>query len=887
MNSVPSPPRWILDLLRRCCPPRLLEGIEGDLYEQFEADVEEAGLRTARRRFLWHGLTFLRPGILLRNSFTFKIINSMMWSNYFKIAVRNLYKRKVYSLINAVGLSIGIAFCVLIILYVRYERSFDNFQVHKDDIYRIEEHSYNTWRADQDDPYYRSAYLQLGLRDVMKTEVPQVRYATRLSEAEPTVILGDKHFTEKIKMVDRDFFHMFSFPVVEGDTSGFLTDRYHIVLSRTMATKYFPESSPQGKTLLLDYFGSQHEFIVDGVVEDPPTNSSIDFAALIPITNKPYYEQNIDQWSNFNTPLFVQLNSSASLEEFSAGLSRLVDKYMKESLERQRAEAGLAEEVNMFNYTFTPFSAIHLDPDISWYRSSKPEYAYILSGIALLILLIACINYISLSLTTSAGRRMEVGIRKAIGAARNQLLSQFTFESVALAMVSFVISIFLILLFLPKFNEFTNKEIEISGINYFYILLFGFVVALMVGILSGSYPSLFLSGVRPTQVLKGGNSSRIKAGFTKPLVVMQFALSAFLIISSIIMYRQMEFLTTKDLGYNQHQLLTISTMTRDSKADRLVERFRHMTAGISGVESVSGVSTAFTKGWSQNGYRIDGEEKQAYVYAVDPFFLETMEMHLDKGRNFRENYPADTNSLIVNQALVEDMGWEDPLEEHLNWLEDSTGLGYRIIGVVKDFHNLSLESKVEPMFMTLSQRVTGHLNYIMVRMKPNAIPETVASLEDIWKELEPDKPFDYSFLDQDVEAQYASFERWMNIMRLSTFFAILISCLGLFGLAGVNAVNRTREIGIRKVMGAELMNILVLLNRPFLYLSAMAFLIASPVAWYVMNRWWFDDYAYTVPISWEIFAISLGAGTLLALLTVSYHALRAAMVNPADTLKYE
>lgn len=411
----------------------------------------------------------------------------------------------------------------------------------------------------------------------------------------------------------------------------------------------------------------------------------------------------------------------------------------------------------------------------------------------------------------------------------------------------------------------------------------GLGITLLIGLLSGSYPSLFLSGLNPIKVLKR-LGTRVNARFTKPLVVIQYALSGILIISSIIMLKQMNFITTRDLGYNQDQVVVIQTNQKfDESANRFIEQFRQKVIPYAEIESVTGTTSSFNQGYSLNGYMIDGEQKSAYVYAVDPSYIPSLNIELLQGKNFTE---SDSNALIVNESLVKDMGWENPLEEFLNWREDSLSAGASIIGVAKDYHFLSLEQKIEPMFLTLSSEDTGYLTTMLVRIASDNVPEAMEILRNSWVEMAPDKPFDYSFLDEDVARQYDQYNRWTSIMTLSTFFAILISCLGLFGLAGINAVNRTKEIGIRKVMGAEIWNIFMLMNKEFILLVVISFILAAPLSWWLMTQW-LDDFTYSVTIGWDVYVLSSVIGLLIALLTVSYHSIKATSINPAETLKCE
>ncbi|MTI39293.1 ABC transporter permease [Fulvivirga lutimaris] len=881
------PPQRITRLLESVCPEYLFEGIIGDLEEQFYDDLETFGEKRAKRRYWWNTVRFVRPEILLRNNSKFSIINTIMISNYIKTAGRNMAKRKMFSFINAFGLSIGIAFCILIFLYIKDEKSFDKFHSNSHKIYRVEEKAYDTWDPNPEEPYNYSAYLQTGLGPVLKEEVPQVQYASRFSGGGSAIVAnGDKVFTEDIDYVDPDFFKMFSFKVLAGNSDEFLTDKYHAILTPDMAEKYFESQDVLGKTLSIDIMGEQ-EFTVVGLIEEAPANSSLNYNIIVSQTTRPYYDRNIDSWGNFNTPTFIQLVDNADMTAVNESLGKIVDKYMAESLERRQERTEIPEGFTVFEYQLTALEDMHLNTQVTWSRSSDPKYSMILGGIALLILLIACINYISLSLTASAARQTEVGVRKSVGAQRGQLINQFAFESVILAFLSMVIGIALMFTFLPAFNEFTNKDLSFDAITILQVTGIGVGLAVLVGLISGFYPAFYLSAAKPTQVLKGGFTTKMKAGFTKPLVVLQFALSAFLIISSVIMYQQMEYITTKDLGYDQEQVIVVPTqMGWNEESNKAVERMRTRLSQESFVTGVAGTSLSFNQGYSRYGYEIDDENKSAYVFAVDAQYIEVLGIEMAEGRNFLIEGVNDSTDIVVNEALVADMGWENPLEEHLNWRQDSTSLGSKVVGVVKDYHFLSLERTIEPMFLSMDKKEVGYLQQMLIKIKPGELNNAVDKLQGIWNELSPDKPFDYTFMDEDIARQYASYERWMSIMGLATLFAILISCLGLFGLAGINAINRTKEMGIRKVFGAEVMNIFVLLNRQYIWLALIAFVIASPLSWYAMNIW-LEDFEYGIEISWPIFAISMGLGLLIALVTVSYHAVKSAYLSPAETLKYE
>jgi len=878
-----------LRFLEWFCPPELFEGIEGDLLERYEIECKMLGEKRARRLLAWNVLKFFRPSILLRNKFSTRLNQTIMIRNYVKVASRNILKRKTYSFINAFGLSIGIAFCILIYLFIEDERSFDQFHVNKENLFRIEARTFDRWNENPEKPFQTEAWLQSGLKQVLKDELPEIELATRFNTIDEAIFhYGNLVFTEQVTFVDKDFFEMFSFPLLAGNKEKLFSNKSEVVITPAIAKKYFGTEDPLGKTIILDVQGEK-SFTVSGIIEAPPANSSLDFRILISQEHRFGYERNLTQWGSYNTPTFVQLHPNTDLKRLSSNLDALVQKYLGDRLERWRRESvrPVPPDVKMAEYTYTNLADIHLRTEVGWDKVSDPQYSWILGGIALLILLIACINYISLALTTSASRRTEVGIRKVVGAQKRQLVYQFGFESILLAFISMILGIGLVFLFLPSFNEFTSKAIKLTGSDFVSMLTFSAGITIIVGVVAGSYPAFFLSGFRPALVLKGRFTSKLHAGFTKPLVVIQFTLSSFLIISSVIMYRQMSYVTTKDLGYNKEQILVIPTQTGwNSGADKMVVRYRTALQREHSVISVSGITTSFNRGLNRYGYKIEGEPRSAYVYGIDPFYLSTLGIDLVIGRNFDDRIPADSNAVIVNEALVRDMNWEDPLNEYLNWKEDSTTLGAKVIGVVKDYHFLSLEQSIEPMFLSMDRRGIGYPIMMLVKIAPGDIPGSVEALRKTWKEVSPNTPFDYYFLDDDVARQYDAYQRWMKIMGLSTAFAILISCLGLFGLAGINALNRTKEIGIRKVMGAELMNIFLLLNRQYVWLAVIAFVVAAPASWYVMNQW-LSDFKFAITISWELFALSMAGGLLIALLSVSYHAIRTALINPAQTLKYE
>ncbi|NBW38055.1 MAG: ABC transporter permease [Cytophagia bacterium] len=782
-------PTWSSRFLRWYCPDYLLESIEGDLEEQFEQDVIKLGLRKARLQYTKNVCLFFRPGIILRNKFSLQLLNLMMLQNYWKVAVRNIARRKLYAFINAFGLSIAIACCVLIYLYVIDELSFDQFHENKDRIVRIHHTSFDEEKFKEGDPspYNTSAWLPGVLADVMQDELAEVEYVTRFNGGTEGVMQReDKIFKQATAFVDSGFFKMFSFRVLKGSIHKIFRNTNEAVLTPAVAEKFFGNEDPIGKTFSF-FINEKAEYLVVAVIEAPPANSSIEFEMILP--------------------------------------------------------------------------SIHLSPQISWYRVSDSKYSWILGGIGLLILIIACINYIVLSLATSNSRKTEIGVRKVVGAKPGQLINQFSFESILLAFIAMFIGIVLVISLLPVFNEYTAKSIVLTFDNMSTVIAVILVLTIAIGLTAGFYPAFVLSSFKPVTILKGKNSAKLQTPFAKAMVVLQFTLSTLLIVSSVIMYRQMEYITTKDLGYDAEKVIAIETNAGWNKtSDEMVPLFRNALSQERDVLAVAGTSASFNKGWSRYGWQVDGENKWSYVFRVDEAYLDLLGIKLLEGRNF--DNVADSSAVIVNEAFVKDMGWTDPLSEYVNWQEDTVGKGSPVIG---DF---------------------GRLTTILVKLGPGETPDQLSKLEQKWKQTFPDKPFEYSFVDEDVARQYQSHDRWMKIMGIATCFAIVISCLGLFGLAGIESLNRVKEVGIRKVMGASLFQLMVLLNRKYIMLALIAFVIAAPISWWMMTQW-LAAFKYRITLSWELFGITLLTGLAIALITVSYHALKAARSNPAETLKYE
>ncbi len=512
-KNIGNPPRSAIRFLRWFCPPALYEGIEGDLLEKFARDREENGVVNAKRALTISVIRFFRPEIVLRNKISTQIVNTIMLGNYFKVAARNIGKRKFYSFINAFGLSIGIAFCTLIYLYIQDEKSFDQFHSNKNRIYLLmgNEFNNNAFKKGDKDPIRHSASMPAPFAEVVRDELQGIENVTRFARGSGLMHFQDKVFKESVSYVDSGFFKMFSFKMIAGSKNKLFSKSSDAVITQATAEKYFGRQDAVGKEFT---FGNDSEktFTVAAVVETPPAESSLAFTVLLPVESRPWYKESLKRWDMWSYPTFIEVTEQTNLPSFRPNFDKLVDKYMGEMFKRWQKDFEVPEGYQVVTYDLVKLTDLHHNVKLSWHKVSDPQYSYILGGIAILILLIACINYVSLALTTSIGRRIEVGIRKAVGAQKKQVVYQFSIESMVLAILSMVIGLGIMTLFLPAFNSFTGKSIELTLSNLPQVATAMLVTSLVAGILAGSYPALYLSAFKPAVVLKGRLSSLFTVG---------------------------------------------------------------------------------------------------------------------------------------------------------------------------------------------------------------------------------------------------------------------------------------------------------------------------------------------------------------------------------------
>jgi putative ABC transport system permease protein len=784
--------------------------------------------------------------------------------NYLKIILRNLWKNKVYAAINISGLAIGMACSILIILWVRDEYAMDAFHTHNDHLYRVLENQFYTTGE-----IMTTASTPGPMAPVIKEKFAEIELATRMTWEVPQLLAVDEQgFFEKGRFVDPDFLQMFSFPLMAGNAEKALNDMNAIVISKILAEKYFPGENPLGKMLKIN---NQDEFMVTGVLEEIPLQSTLTFDFLMPFEY--YLDKNrswVDQWGNNNIRTYIQLTQGTDAAAFEALL---------------RGEIKLRVENSNIELLLQPYRDFYLYSD---YKDGKNtgkgriEFVRIFSLVAIFVLLIACINFMNLSTAQSAKRGKEAGIRKVVGAKSGQLVGQFLTESLLYATVAFVLSLGLVLILLGPFGKMTDKTLSLYLLDTrLVLLLVGTVV--LTGLVAGSYPALFLSRQQPVKVLKGVMQSGKAAGrFRKVLVVKQFALSIILIVSTGVVYRQMHSMQKADIGYDREHLVTLrfygdmKNHTHTIKEELLMHPAIENIAATTQSPMFIGNST-----WGVEWEGKDPDERILFTnFGVDYGFIETMKMHMVEGRSFDENIPGDTSHYILNEAAARVMGLDNPVEQPLTFWGDRKG---KIIGVVKDFNFQSAHNKIEPLIMYIMPQYNSMFT---IRLRADRLEEGLKALEEQHKRYAPAYPFEYQFISDGWEKSYRAEERISSLFGWFAGLSVFISCLGLFGLSAYAAEQRTKELGVRKVLGAEVHTLVQLLTREFAGLVVIASLLGCPLAWYFMRQW-LQNYAF--PIDLEVFTFLVPAllALVLALLTVSFHALKAAWVNPARALRYE
>jgi len=848
----------------------------GDFEEYYQHLLKKLGKAEANKWY-WKQVLRYAPS---------KIIHRLYWSaemfkNYLKIALRSLKKQKSYSFINIFGLAIGFTCFVMIGLFIQYELSYDTFHEQSDRTYRVV-------AKQPGNEYQGSEWFALtptAMAATLKRDFPEVEHATYFGLTKSLLTVNNNTYNESGLIADGDFFQIFSYRWYRGNPYTALSDPNAIILTRTMAQVLFGDENPIGKSIDQEYVnGKETTKTVTGVIADPPKNSHFSFKFILNDQTTPYYKYNLQEWSNTNIYTFITLNDGVESEQFSKKLPGFADTYIAASDYYQNNPDKLPI------HTLQALEDVHLKSD---YLNFNPrstgdiKYVYMFSIIALIILLIACVNYMNLSTARSLTRAKEVGVRKVVGAFRSNLMMQFISEAVIISLLSIIVATCIIIAFLPTFSELVGRELTSQIFLSWKFWAFALSTSLLAGIVSGSYPAFYLSKLKPALILKsqqrGGKGNTL---FRNLLVIVQFTITIVLLIGSIVVFKQLDYIQSTDTGLERERVVAISTT--DSKLWDSYETLKSELLKNPSIQDVS--SSQFDPIYMSSRTTIsewdgvtEGEELQIYISPVGFDFIEMLDIEIVAGRSFDEELYRETSTdFLVNEAALSELGWTK--NEAIGKSFSAWGNEGTIVGIVKDFNFLSLYQQIAPLTIMLTNQ--NNQRYVLVKISDSKIQNTLALLEASIKEISPGHPFSYSFLDDSYNDMYRSDLRLGTIFNYFTVLALIIACLGLFGLATFVTEQRTKEIGIRKVLGANILQIISLLNKDFLKLVGISFIVAVPIGWYLAQNW-LQEFAFRISLQPFIF---VGAGILtfgIALLTVSYKSIKTARSNPVESLKSE
>lgn len=810
-----------------------------------------------------------------------------MLSNYIRIALRNLLRFKTYSVINITGLAVGMACCILILLYVYNEMSYDRFNKNSDRIYRI---VVNGTLGNND---FNAAVSAPPLRNTLLTDFPEVVAATRIRNfGFPVLRYKDKVFSEeKVYWVDSSFFDVFTVEFVKGNPETALNEPEDIVLTEKMAKKYFGDENPVGKLLNAD---KRRDYKVTAVVKEFPENSHFHFDFLASLSSYGFVDQ--QGWLSNNCYTYFLLQKGFPPEQFKAKLHGLVEKYAYPVIERflNVPIEDLLKSGAKYEFVLQPLSDIHLHSNLDAELEPNGDiaYVYIFSIIALGILLIACINFTNLATARSANRLKEIGVRKTLGSSRNQLIKQFLSESILMTFIAGIISLIIIEFALPYFSDLIGKHLSIDYLENAFSIPLLILFILFVGIISGAYPALYLSSFNPTKVLKKetGNSGK-NPWLRNALVVVQFAVSIFLFIGTIIVYNQLDYISNKKLGFNKDQVVVVEK-TDDIGIQRphILESFINDLKSIPGVVDASNSNQIFGENFGNTPYKVYGSNDNHLVNTMftDYDFASVYEIEMLKGRFYSKAFGSDTTALVINETAAKEFGiLDDPIGKRIVHAHsnDVTPDIYNIIGVTKDFNYQSLHQKIQPMIIHLFNS-GGFGRNVSVKISPSNVKKELSEISAVWHKYAGNQAFEYNFFDEDFAKAYAAEERTGVIVSVFSVLAIFIACLGLLGLAAFTTEQRTKEVGIRKILGASVPGIVALLLKDFVKWVLISNIIAWPIAYFTLNKW-LEDFAYRINISLWTFVLASIIALLIAIFTVGYQSMKAATANPVKSLRYE
>ncbi len=864
-----EPFRFGFWLLSRLISRRKNYGLFGDIEEMYSLQIAEKGRWKAR---LWFWSQIL--GAILHAIHDSLYWNLVMIQNYGKVTFRNFRRQKTYSIINITGLAVGMACCILILSYVHWELSYDTYHANADRIYRL------VVNGDINGRVFNIASTNNPPGPFFTEEYPEVENAVRFRRRHRTPVKYENRtfFEEGVFWADASVYDVFSFSLVTGNPETALANPFTAVLTERTALKYFGTDDPIGKVLRFD---DQADYTITGVMRDVPENSHFTFDILLSFATRYVTDkEQVEKWmGDFDNHTYLLLSEDADYRELEKKFPDQVEKHMGETLKIVGWE---------MHYSLQPLSSIHLHSNLDGEIAGTGDisYVYIFSGAALFILFLACINFMNLATARSSSRAKEVGVRKVHGAVKGRLIKQFLGESTIFSLISLTLAVGIVEVTLPLFRTLSGSDM---AIGYFRVpwLIPGLIgLALLVGIAAGSYPALYLSSFQPAKVLK----SSFSRGFTKSrfrsfLVVFQFSVSLVLIIGTVVIFNQLMFMKTKKLGFDSGQVVTVRVTS-----DRLQDSLNYIKQEFQKLSDVKGVALAsHIPSWGARhnvclpeGFEVSDSQAMGIIH-VDHDFLPTLGIELAEGRNFSLDFPSDpAQSVLINETAARTFGWDHPIGKKIREL-DGRKIARTVIGVVRDYHTVSARQAIEPIL--ISNEPQG-FQALLIKTVPGNLAQTLDALENRWDEVTAGAPFEFYFLDDSINSQYRSEERLGRIFSYFSLLAIFIACLGLFGMATYSVEQRTKEIGIRKVMGASHSSLLVLLSKDFVKLFIFANLIAWPIA-YLFAQYWLQEFAYRTPINFLFFTGSALLVLFVGFLTTSFQLVKAAWTNPSESLRYE
>lgn len=817
-----------------------------------------------------------------------------MFKNYLKIALRSFWRSKGISTINILGLSLGLSVCMIIALFVIHERSYDRHYPNAEQIYRIKTEILFGGN------HYLMTFAPAPMAEALAAELPEVQAAVHFRDRGSFLVKREADNIKENNLIyaSKDFFKVFDIPLVEGNVNEVLSQPNTMAISQSVAQKYFPEGAAVGKSLMLD---NKTDYKITAVFEDIPANSHFYFDFLLAAEGLD--EAKEPNWLSNNFSTYLLLQQGTDIPNFEKKMEAMLEKHLEPAMKMVMGEGFTMEEFrasgSFWAYTLQPLLDIHLKSDLvgEFKPNFNEAYIYIFVAIALFILLIACINFMNLATARSANRAKEVGVRKVMGSDRSSLIRQFMVETILMAVISMFLAVLLAATLLPFFNQLAERQLEMPfDMPLFYLSLIG--GALFIGFLAGTYPSFFLSAFNPAKVLKGNIAMGMKSGkIRSSLVVFQFAVSIMLIIATFVVQGQLNYIQNKQLGFSKEQVIMVDDLYAlgnqvQAFKDEVQRSSLIKSATLSGYLPVSNTWRSDNPWWAEGKNPQDQENLVSIQnWAVDHDYVSTLGMKIIHGRDFSREFVSDSNAVILNESALKNFRIEgEPIGKRIATWGSDTGLfeldnlNYKtIIGVVENFHFESLKENVGPVMLFIGKKPQGYASF---KFETKNTDEVITLIERQWKNMAPDQPFTYSFLDDRFNKMYAAETRIGKVFALFTSLAVFIACLGLFSLTTFTAEQRTKEIGIRKALGASVANIVLLLSKEYTRLVLFAFLLACPLAWWAMSSW-LEDYQFRIALGWEIFILSGFTVFAIAWLTMGFQSVKAAMANPINSLKSE